>query len=151
MPITRRVLDEGRSVGLRDARPPPADTVRASVSALGFHTILLVPLTARGAVIGLLTVGANQQNRTFTPDEIALTETIAGDVAAALENARFSEQAGAAAVDAERQRLARELHASVTWSLTSLTLLSKGLGTMAAQGRLEDPAKSFRRLPWVGQ
>lgn len=63
-----------------------------------------------------------------------------------IENARLAEQARAAAVDAERQRLARELHDSVTQSLYSVILLSSGWQNMAKQGVLEDPASAFAQI-----
>lgn len=67
------------------------------------------------------------------------------------ENEHLTEQLRRAAVDAERQRLARELHDSVTQSIYSLTLLSSGWESMARQGTLEDPASSFQRLGALGQ
>jgi signal transduction histidine kinase len=87
----------------------------------------------------------------FQKHEIELAETIANDIAAAIENDRLTEQAQMAAVDAERQRLARELHDSVTQSIYSLILLSSGWESMARQGKLEDPVDAFRRLGSVGQ
>lgn len=132
-PFTHQALDRGESMVLPD---------------LG---MLFVPLRVRGTAVGVLAVGLDQPGRTFTPEEISLAETIAADVAAALENTRLAKQAQAAAVEAERQRLARELHDSVTQSLYSLTLLSQGWGTMAEQGRLNHPAEAFQRLNQVGQ
>ena len=70
-----------------------------------------------------------------------------------MKTAQLSEQAQLAAVDAERQRLARELHDSVTQSLYSLTLLTNGWGTMAKQGRLsqQQVIDSFQQLGEIGQ
>jgi signal transduction histidine kinase len=151
-PYTRQVLEQGQPLVLPDLPALSlAPSVQAFVSERDLQTMLFVPLRARGAIIGTLAVGSDQTGRTFTADEVALAETIASDVAVALENVRLAEQAQAAAVDAERQRLARELHDSVTQSLYSVTLLANGWGTMAAQGRLEDPAASFRQISGVGQ
>jgi signal transduction histidine kinase len=56
-----------------------------------------------------------------------------------------------AAVGAERQRLARALHDSVTQSLYSMTLFAEGWRTLAEQGRLSDPIDCFRQLEDIGQ
>lgn len=152
MPITRQVMDQRQSIVLSDVQAYSLPAVaRAYVSELGLHSLMLVPLLAGGVAIGLLVVGSDQPNRTFTSHEVLLGETVAGDAAAAVENARLSAQARAAAVDAERQRLARELHDSVAQSLYSMTLLANGWRTLAQQGRLESPAACFEQLEDVGQ
>jgi signal transduction histidine kinase len=112
---------------------------------------LTVPLISRGVGLGFLILVKDESGSTFDGHEIVLAETIATDIAVAIENDRLTEQARLAAVDAERQRLARELHDSVTQSIYSLTLLSSGWESMARQGTLEDPADSFHRLGAVGQ
>lgn len=116
--------------------------------------VMLVPLKTRGEVIGCLgvaTTRGGESRRKFTATELSLFENIAADIASAIENARLYVQAQQAAVDIERQRLARELHDSVTQSLYSLTLLANGWGTMAQHGKLSDVPGSFRQLVEVGQ
>jgi signal transduction histidine kinase len=154
LPTTRLVLDQGQTLILSDIQnrplPPP---VRAYVEALDLHTGMLIPLQVGGNVVGVLAVVVYQPDRTFGVDEIALAETIAGDIALVVKNTQLAAQAQTAAVVAERQRLARDLHDSVTQSLYSLTLLASGWGTMAAQGRLnqQQVTDSFRQLGDVGQ
>lgn len=152
MPITRRALASGETEIIPNLQALPLpNPARNQVVALGLNVLMLTPLKVRGEVIGLMAIGLDRPGRTFTSEEIAMAETIAGDIAAAIENARLTEQTRRAAVDAERQRLARELHDSVTQSLYSLTLMSSGWGSMARQGTLEDPASSFDQLGAIAQ
>lgn len=115
------------------------------------HSALIAPLISHGVGWGLLILAKDESGSTFDGSEILLAETIAKDIAAAIENDRLAEQARLAAAGAERRRLARELHDSVTQSIYSLTLLSSGWESMARQGTLEDPADAFHRLGVVGQ
>jgi len=145
--LVHQMLDQGEPLVVPDVQsgqfPLP---LRERLRALGVHSVLVVPLRARGVIIGVMGVGTDQVDRVFTETEMALAGTIAGDVAGAIENARLYEQAQAVAIDGERRRLARELHDSVTQSLYSLTLLTNGWGAMAEQGRLENTPDSFRQL-----
>jgi len=54
--------------------------------------LLIVPMLARGKVIGTLSMGAAQANRVFSPAEISLAQTIAGQIAGAVETARLFEE-----------------------------------------------------------
>jgi len=54
--------------------------------------LMIVPLLARGEVIGTIGVATEEPDRVFTPAEVALAETIAGQVAGAVENARLFEE-----------------------------------------------------------
>jgi signal transduction histidine kinase len=147
MPNVRRVLEQGEVIILPDAQALPlAEPVRASVKDLGLHAFLLVPLTTRGAVVGLMTVGSDQPGRTFTPEQVALAETIAGDAATMLENARLAEQARITAVDSERHRMARELHDSVTQTLYSIMLQTDATRLALSAGKIDVLEPRLKRL-----
>lgn len=84
---------------------------------------------------------------------VSLAETIGGAIATAIENARLYQQAQVTAVADERQRLARELHDSVTQLLYSIVLLAGGWGLEAEQsdGGEKKLAQSFNELAELGQ
>ena len=80
-----------------------------------------VPLVAKGETIGLLSI-VQTRPEPHREDELRFVEAFASQVVIALENARLYRQAKESATIAERTRLARELHDSVTQALYSLTL-----------------------------
>jgi PAS domain S-box-containing protein len=87
---------------------------------------LIVPLMARGTTIGALSV-ARDLGAPFSAADRRLAETVAYDVAAAVENERLHEQETRDATDEERRRLARDLHDSVTQTIYSAALIAEAL------------------------
>jgi signal transduction histidine kinase len=97
-----------------------------------FHDVracLIVPLTLRDQVIGMLVLTTSEK-AAFTPHHAALVLAIANQAAIAIENAQLYEQAQELAAVEERQRLARELHDSVSQALYGIAL---GLHTARIQ------------------
>ncbi len=97
-----------------------------------------IPLRLRDRVLGLLGIIGPEGTR-FDPDQVALFQSIADQLAVAVENARLYEQAEEAAAAAERNRLASELHDAVTQTLFSASLIADVLPRIwekdAAQGQ----------------
>jgi ligand-binding sensor domain-containing protein/signal transduction histidine kinase len=85
-----------------------------------------VPILVKGQVIGVLDTQSDQVND-FDDTDLAVLQSLAHQVGAAIENARLYAQAQQAAVLEERARLARELHDAVTQTLFSASLLAEAL------------------------
>jgi len=71
------------------------------------------PILAKGNVLGIINVG-RQTPRDISPDELTFLAAIGQQTDIAVENARLYEKAEESAANAERSRLARELHDAVT-------------------------------------
>jgi PAS domain S-box-containing protein len=103
-----------------------------------------VPLVLKGHSIGLLAI-IHDEPGAYDERHVELASTIANHAAIAIENARLYERAQAAAALEERQRLARELHDSVSQALYGITL-----GSDAARTLLDrDPARVAGPLEYV--
>ena len=84
----------------------------------------LLPLLVRGQAVGVLVI-IGPQGSAFGERYLALFESIADQLGVAVENARLYERVEQAAIAAERSRLARDLHDSVTQSIYSMTLFAE--------------------------
>lgn len=89
----------------------------------GFNASIVVPIIIRGNTYGALALYYTQLHA-FSDEEIDLASTFADQVGLAIENARLRTQAEEAAVAAERSRLARDLHDSVTQTLFSANMIA---------------------------
>jgi PAS domain S-box-containing protein len=96
---------------------------------------LVVPLKVKGQVIGVLDVESDRVNA-FDESDLAVLQLLADQVAIAIENARLYEQAQQLAAVEERQKLARELHDSVSQALYGI-----GLGARTARTLLDREPK----------
>ena len=124
----REPLQQGQVLSIADAEALalPTEAI-AAFRARNLKALLLVPLRVRGTTFGLVAVARERTGPAFSEAEVSLAETIATDVAAAIENARLYERAQELAVIQERSRLARDLHDSVTQTLYSVALLAETL------------------------
>jgi signal transduction histidine kinase len=142
-----------------EAAPADLSALTTASTAAGGHTMAM-PLTARGRVIGSLVFCTLYDATPFSLRDVALARAIADQLSVAIENATLYDevqQSGklrgellhrvVTAQEAERQRIARELHDGTGQSLTAL-----GLGLAAAAERLDnDPAAVRRQLAEMRQ
>jgi PAS domain S-box-containing protein len=138
----RIVVAEGvRHLHLADPRRTP---VHPFLREASWDTLVCIPLIYRGESLGAFTV--------YCPPgpppgegEIAFYSAIADQAAVAVENARLLVAAQEKAALEERQRLARELHDSVSQGLYGITL-----GAQAARAFMEsDQALARESLDYV--
>jgi len=142
------VVEKGEPLVMATVEPflrlLPVFPVAASQTYVG------VPVRARGRVLGVLSL-LGEAGRQFDEEEVALLASIADEVGVAVENARLYQQAEQLAVVRERERLARELHDSVTQSLYSLTLLAEAGRQSATAGDFQYVEEYLDRLGEISQ
>ena len=124
---------------------PTRNSLKQMLAREGVQQVISIPVTAKGRFIGALNLSTNRM-RSFTPEQIALLKTMGQQVGVAMENAHLYEQAEQAAALAERNRLARELHDSVTQSLYSVTLYAEAAARLLTAGQHADAADHLRDL-----
>lgn len=105
---------------------------------------VVVPMRMGGRVIGTVDVNSNARG-SFTSEDVLVLQSLADQIAVAIENARLYEQSRELAVLEERHRLARELHDAVTQSLFSIDLHAKAIATYALH-RPEQTEKHIQHL-----
>jgi signal transduction histidine kinase len=85
------------------------------------HSLLCAPLLMKDRLIGILRLDHRDRDH-FTERHAELVMAIASQLAVAIENARLYEGAQRLATLEERQRIARELHDSVSQALYGINL-----------------------------
>ncbi|MCX5059558.1 SpoIIE family protein phosphatase [Streptomyces sp. NBC_00452] len=91
-----RCLAEGRPV-LEPVLPPDWFSTRGHQGAhapdLGAHSLIVVPLAARGLVLGVMTLWRSRRPDPFEADDLTLAQELAARAAVAIDNARrFTQQ-----------------------------------------------------------
>lgn len=114
---------------------------RQALLESGHRAYLAVPLLVKEEVYGSLVLYYPESNE-FTDDEFDLAVTFSDQAALAIENARLRTQAEQAAVTAERNRLARDLHDSVTQTLFSASVIADVLPRLWEHNRDEGRRRS---------
>jgi nitrate/nitrite-specific signal transduction histidine kinase len=111
---------------------------------------LAVPLKTKNIVIGVLDVQSNRLNA-FDEKDLTVLQSLAHQAAIAIENARLYHQARQLAVMEERNRLARDLHDSVTQSLYGVTLFAEAAERLLMAGDVGLAADHIQELRLTAQ
>jgi signal transduction histidine kinase len=102
----------------------PEGKLKEVAGAEGLKLAVCVPLMVHGKSVGALNLGTRRP-RVVTAEELSLLAAIGHQIGVAVENAQLYEQAQQLAVMKERNRLARDLHDSVTQALYGVTLYAE--------------------------
>jgi signal transduction histidine kinase len=118
---------------------------RRVIDAAGVASLIDVPITIGGKSFGFFSLGWLKRHY-ISEAEVRLASALGQRAAVAIENARLYERSQLAASLEERQRLARELHDSVSQALYGISL-----GTRTARALIErDPKRAMEPLEYVG-
>jgi PAS domain S-box-containing protein len=94
---SRQVAQSGASVLVSDVRGVSADDLdeheQAVMARLAPKSYMLVPLVARGRILGALTLLSTREGRHYTEEDLAFAETLAARCALAIDNARLHDAA----------------------------------------------------------
>lgn len=149
----RPVVTEKRILVIEDVRgePPLARAHQAIGLAIPpalfqhSHSWIGIPLLLRGEVTGLLSL-THEQPGYYTETHARLAQAISHQIAVAIENARLYEQAQDLATLGERNRIARELHDSVTQLLYGISLLSTAASRSANKGNVQQVQENLTEI-----
>jgi len=98
-----------------------AEYLAEEVVAAGLGTLVAVPLTSRGQVVGVLSLGFSGE-RAVSDSELGLLTAVGAGVGIAVENARLYRQARRLAVLEERERIGMDLHDGIIQSIYAVGL-----------------------------
>ncbi len=153
--VTRRVVDLGESVLLRRSADDVVGTVssspehRAALEGVGITSILWVPLSSRGTVIGVMTLASARDGRQYDLRDLALAEELARRSANAVDNARLYARAREAvrARDEVLGMVSHDLRNPIaTISMTSELLLDLELQPAEQRKHLEIIQRTVKGL-----
>ena len=123
----------------------PDMQVKQALEIEGVVQVINIPLATKDRLVGALNLGTHEE-RSITPEEISILSSIGRQIAIAVENARLYDQAEQSAAIAERHRLSRELHDSVTQSLYSVTMYAEAAARLLNTGDTALAAEHLREL-----
>jgi signal transduction histidine kinase len=103
-----------------DPAASPIDWIR------DYGACIAVPLSVGSDLFGVL-AAYYREPRPFSEEDVRIAQSFGDQAALAIENARLREQMERSAVAAERSRLARDLHDSVTQSLFAASIQAEAL------------------------
>jgi PAS domain S-box-containing protein len=127
---------DGRAVEEMDAAVADYVEMRTEPLPAPYQALLAIPILAQGEVYGGILLLYSAPRR-FTADEVALAMAYGDQVALAIANAHLQNHIERAATEAERNRIARELHDTVTQEIFSASLLAQAIPRIWEQHRAE--------------
>jgi signal transduction histidine kinase len=151
-PFTHRLLVERSATVISPSRDQASWALgKVLARELAAQSVLAAPLVSTDRVRGLLLVSTDRPEHAFTTHDATLAETVARLVANAMELDRLLERVQDRATQAERNRLARELHDSVTQNLYSIHLFANATQLALSAGKIDTVRENVRQIRDQGE
>ena len=122
---------------IEDIRQGPSFPWRDHVLAMGVVTILVVPMLVAGQVDGVIGIRFTHK-REFRAEEIELAQGLAHQAMLAIQLMRLSHQSRDAAVIAERNRMARDIHDTLAQGFTGVIVQLEAAAEASSEGLAKD-------------
>ena len=139
------VFQAGETAIVRDAQSEIPEAERTDE----VRTLIIVPLLEGDKKLGLLMV--SNKSGGFDHADKRIMEMFAAQAVLALRNSRMFEQSEKLVVQGERQRLARELHDSVTQALYAITFCSDAAVRSLESGKGDAAIEQLKALQGMAQ
>lgn len=131
------VFRTGKPRVIEDIRQGPSFPWRDHVLALGVVTILVVPMLVAGQVEGVIGIRFTRK-REFRAEEIELAQALAHQAMLAIQLMRLSNQSRQAAIVAERNRMARDIHDTLAQGFTGVIVQLEAAADATSDGLLKE-------------
>jgi signal transduction histidine kinase len=95
---------------------------RAYINSIGVRTLLTVPMLLGRETVGWICVRSSRADASEMEGKIPLAEALASQATMAVQMARLGERAREAAILAERNRIAREIHDTLAQGFTGVVV-----------------------------
>jgi signal transduction histidine kinase len=154
------IISEGVAMRIDDITVDPR-SVGFPPNHPAMHSLLGVPVVARGKIFGNLYLTEKLAAPTFSDDDERSIQVLASQAAVAVENARLYEEAERTQTELrrlevldDRERIAKELHDGVIQSLFAVGMSLQGAAALASdpaigeriEGAVEDIDRAIRDL-----
>ncbi len=153
LPVLETVQAQAEPLLIHDLASDPRITSLfapevAPESSFPYRTMASLPIFGQdGGILGVLVI-FGVQPFLFNVEDLEVLGSVAEQLGIAIENARLRERVAAAAVWEERQRLARDLHDSVTQILYSQVLFANAASKSL---RMEQADRAYDYLARLGE
>jgi PAS domain S-box-containing protein len=138
---TRIILADGRSADWHKSDlTPPFANLKAHLTSQGVRGLLIAPMMLAGDLAGMIGIRFTG-TRVFGRDEIELTKALAHQAMLAMQLMRLSQQSREAAIIAERNRMARDIHDTLAQGFTGVIMQLEAAKGATMQGDLAEAAK----------
>jgi signal transduction histidine kinase/PAS domain-containing protein len=127
------IFRTGKPSVLEDIRESPPFPWREHVLALGVVSIVIVPMLIAGRVEGVIGIRFTSK-RIFRTQEMELAQALAHQTMLAIQLMRLSYQSGQAAVAAERNRMARDIHDTLAQGFTGVIVQLEAAADATSEG-----------------
>ena len=138
------VFRTGKPSVIEDIRTVPPFPLRDRLLPLGIITVLLVPMSIAGRLEGAIGLRFTQK-RLFRAEEIELAQALANQAMLAMHLSRLSAESREAAVIAERNRMARDIHDTLAQGFTGVIVQLEAAADATSKGLMKEADQHLGR------